>query len=385
VQMKLHTTTTNKRPLRSPVSVRNPLTLLLFWASKTDPRLAAVCSRWAIATQAAFGVLVLFTTALAFCSAYYTLSTLGVSDRWLPWIAGAYTVFIFTIDREIVGGLDRATAFVRPVLALFIGMVVAVPVELWIFQDRIDQELAKQYRQNNREQFDRLRDGEARMEKRRVELEAMLADLRNQESDWGRVMDDELVGRPKGGRTGIGGAGPVFENARTQQEAVRQQIEEMRRDLGQLERTVTQERQRLEREFQRQEVGKVTSFTTRYEALQDVIHGSPALYRLSWGVTLFLVFLEMSGALMKLLTPHVDYHHLVNAEIQENVLRIDEIAFRNYEQAKNDPTKPQLSVAEKFASVRFAPVLEVKSKVDDTVNEEPDDTAAERSAGSHAA
>src|SRR5438132_307024 len=86
-----------------PRRIHNPLTLLLLWASKSDPRLATVCSRWALATQTAFGVLVLFTTALAFCSAYYTLLTVGVSERWLPWITAAYTIFIFTIDREIVG------------------------------------------------------------------------------------------------------------------------------------------------------------------------------------------------------------------------------------------------------------------------------------------
>ena len=137
------------RPITSPTfrprprRIYNPLTLLLLWASKTDPKLVVVCSRWAQSTQAAFGLLVLITTALAFCSAYYTLSTLGVADRWLPWITAAYTIFIFTIDREIVGSLDRTTAFIRPILALFIGMVVAVPVELWIFQDRVDQELAK--------------------------------------------------------------------------------------------------------------------------------------------------------------------------------------------------------------------------------------------------
>jgi len=368
-----------------PRRIYNPLTLLLLWASKTDPRLAAVCSRWARSTQAAFGLLVLFTTALAFCSAYYTLSTVGVSERWLPWIAAAYTIFIFTIDREIVGSLDRGTALVRLVLALMIGTVTAVPVELWIFQDRVDQELAKQYRQNNKEQLDHLRDDGARMEKRRADLQITLVELRKQEADWGHVMDDELVGRVNEGRSGVSGAGPVFENARVQQEAVRGRIEETRRDLEQLERSLPQEQQRLEKEFNRQEVAKVMSFTTRYEALQDVIHSSPALYRLSWAVTLFLVCLEMSGAILKLLTPHVDYHHLVNAEIQENVLRIDEIAFRNYEQAKKDPTAPQQSVAEKFAAVRFSSVTNVESEPDEAIAQESDDTVAQGSAAGNAA
>jgi hypothetical protein len=162
-----------------PRRILNPLTLLLLWASKTDHELVLVCSRWAIATQAAFGLLVLFTTSLAFCSSYYTLSTLNVSDRWVLWIAAAYTCFIFVLDREIVGGLDKVTAFVRPLMALMIGMVVAVPVELWIFQDRVDQQLAMQYRENNREQPD-------------IENHAQVAAvIRNYGETW--TADDNLI------------------------------------------------------------------------------------------------------------------------------------------------------------------------------------------------
>ena len=352
-----------RRPLPVSVPIRNPLILVLFWASKTDPRLAAVCSRWARATQAAFGLFVFFTTALAFGAAYYTLSTLAVPARWSLWIAVAWALFVCFLDREIVGGLDKATALVRPLLALAIGTIVAIPIELWIFQDRVDQELAKQYRQNNQEQFVRLRAAHNQMEARRTELQSTLAELRKQETDWGRVMDDELVGRPKAGRSGISGAGPVFDNAKAQQEGVRDRIGEVRRDLEELQRSLPLERQRLNEEFQREEVAYLRTFAVRYEALQDVVHSSIALYRLSWGVTIFFILLETTPALIKLLTPNVDYHHLVNAEIQENILRIDEIAFRNYELAKRDPNKPHLSVSEKFALVRFAPLPEEPGSV----------------------
>ena len=51
--------------------------------------------------------------------------------------------------------------------------------------------------------------------------------------------------------------------------------------------------------------------------MDKVIHSSDSLYRLSWLITLTLILIEMTPALMKLLTPHVDYHHLVSAEIRE--------------------------------------------------------------------
>src|SRR2546426_1095565 len=220
----VHTST--QRPLPVPVPIRNPISLVLLWASKTDPRLLAVCSRWAIATQAALGVFVLFTAVLALGAAYYTLSTLHAPSRWALSIAIGWSIFIGFLDREIVGSLDKTTAAVRPLLALFVGTLVAIPVELWVFQERIDQYLQQQYRQDNKQQLDQLAASQSQLEQRRADLMGTLTDLRKQESDWGRVMDDELVGRPKAGRTGLRGSGPVFQNAQTQQSAVRERIQE---------------------------------------------------------------------------------------------------------------------------------------------------------------
>jgi hypothetical protein len=354
-------TKTARRPLPPPVPVRNPVTVMLFWLSKTDTRLVSVCSRWAMATQAAFGVFVLFTAALAFGAAYYTLSTLNAPGSLIPWVALAWSVFVGTCDREIAGSLDKTTAVVRPVLALFLGTLTAIPIELYVFQERIDQQLQRQYREDNRQQLEHLETTESRLDQRRADLEATLADLRKQDTDWGRIMDQELAGRTGPGRTGLTGAGPVFQNAQTQQASVRQRIGEVRQDLDQMEHTLPEERRRVEHGFQREEVGKVLDFTTRYEALDKVIHSSDALYRLSWLITLALIFVEMTPAILKILTPNVDYHHLVRAEIRENVARIDEISERNYRLAMENPEVPRLSVAEKFAIVRYTPIDNVAS------------------------
>jgi hypothetical protein len=183
-----------------------------------------------------------------------------------------------------------------------------------------------------------------------------LAELRKQEADWGKILDSEAVGRVGLGRTGVPGAGPAFQNAQTQQASVRQRIQEVRQDLNQMDRSLPEERQRLERQFQREEVGKVTDFATRYEAMDKVIHNSDPLYRLSWLITLALILVEMTPALLKILTPHVDYHHLVQAEIRENETRIDELGERNYRLAIENPEIPRLSVAEKFTIVRYTPI-----------------------------
>jgi hypothetical protein len=353
--------TTARRPTPVPVPVRNPLVLALLWASKTDPTLASLSSRWALATQTALGVFVLFTAVLAFGAAHYTLRTLNLSGALVPCIALAWASFEFFLDREIAGSLDKTSAIVRPFLALFIGALAAIPLELFVFQGRIDQELQHQYRQDNKYQLDELHSDEAKLDRRRGDLEGELADLRKQDTTWASIQDAELAGHPGVGRTGARGAGPVFQNAHAQQAAVRQRIQEVRQDLYKVDRALPEARVRLEARFQRESVGKVTDFVTRYEAMDRVIHSSKPLFRLSWLITLALILVEMTPAILKVLTPHVDYRHLVRAEIRENVARIDEISERNYLQAMQNPEVPRLSVAEKFMMVRYTPIDNVDS------------------------
>jgi len=345
------------RPLPPPVPIRNPLTLALFWASKTDPRLAAVCSRFAQATQGALGFFVLISASMAFLAAFCTLSTVSVvSGSSIRWIALGYAAFILACDREIVGSLDRTAAVVRPVLALLISAILTIPLELAIFQPRVDQELERQYRYDNKHQIEGLHSALAKLDVRRSDLERSITDLQGQEREWAGILDSEAVGRPGTGRTGVQGIGPAFRNAQAQQESVRERIREVRRDLERLDRSLPAERQRLEAQFRQEEIRTTKDFASRYEALGKVIHSSDALYTLSWILWAALAAIEMMGAVLKLFSPGNDYLHLVKAEIRENCARIDELSDRNYRLAMENPEIPRLSVAEKFTIVRYTPI-----------------------------
>lgn len=345
------TRATTYRPTVRPT--RNPLVMALHWASKTDPSIVPLCGWWTRQTQAALGFFVLFTATLALLSGTYTFTTLNVAPPLNFALGGLWGVFIFYIDREIVGALDKRMAMVRPVLSLFIGVLVAVPVELWVFQDRVDQEIDRVYRTDNQEGTQKLEDGQKEINQRRKALQDRYESLLAENTKWGEVMDSELVGRAGKNRSGIAGQGPVYNNAAAQQTRVRGLIAEARRDLDNFNQATEADQARLERQFNRQEVRKVTSFVVRYEALHRVTDSSWPLYWMSWAVTLFFILIEMTPALMKLLTANADYQHIVAAEMKENILRIDEIAELNLRIAMKNPTEPEPSVVEKFAFVRF--------------------------------
>jgi hypothetical protein len=127
-----------------------------------------------------------------------------------------------------------------------------------VFQERIDQELQRQYQQDNK-QLEELRSSQSQLDKRRNDLESTLAELAKQEADWGKILDSEAVGRAGQGRTGVPGAGPVFLNAQSQQGAARRRIQEVRFNLDEMERSLPQKRQRLDGQFRREEVGKIAT------------------------------------------------------------------------------------------------------------------------------
>ena len=331
----------------------NPLVRALHWVSKTDPVIISLCGWWTRQTQAALGFFVLFTATLALCSGTYTLTTLNVPPPMNYALGGLWAAFIFYIDREIVGAVDKRMALVRPVLSLFIGVLVAVPVELWVFQDRVDQEIDRIYRADNRDASQKLEDGEQAINERRKGLQDRYESLLAEDKKWADVMDSELVGRSGNHRSGIAGQGPVYNNAAAQQARVRGLIAEVRRDLDGFKQANETDQARLEKQFSRQEVRKVTSFVVRYEALHRVTNTSWPLYWMSWAVTLFFILIEMTPALMKILTTSADYQHIVAAEMKENIVRIDEIAELNLQIAMKNPTEPEPSVVEKFSFVRF--------------------------------
>jgi hypothetical protein len=327
----------------------NPIEWLFHRAAKTDPDIIKICSWWGRATQTSLGFFVWFTAFVAGFAMHYTLETINAPEPWLTVFAFAAGFFIFSIDREVVGSLDPRVAWARPLVAAVISLLVAISAEMFVLQDRVDQELSRQYSQNNKIALERSRTREAELSKQRMELQTELKALLQREFEWGRVMDGELVGRADGERTGVRGDGPVYENARLQQEKIREQISELRAELHRLENRIPAELKHIQDDFNKEEIAKVASFSTRYEAMQAVTNASPAMSRLAWFVTLFFFVIEMVPTAMKLMSMNTDYHKLLVAEQEENSVRIDQLMKQNICQAAVDPMQPEPSVAAKFA------------------------------------
>jgi hypothetical protein len=344
------------RPFLVPEPPGDRLTRGLLWASKTDPNLVCVCSRWSLQTQIAYGYFVCFTALAAFGAAWCTMTTVNAPVLLVPLIALAWSAFVFFLDREITGSLDKRALWIRPILALVISATVAIPVELSIFQGRVDQVLQRDYLDTNKQQMNDRRAGEAKLQEERARLARKLDREEQDVAQWGNTMDAEAVGRAGAGRTGQAGTGAAYRNAQDQQEKAIKAVAQTRQEAEQLDRSMNDERKRLEKEFERGSVPKVTDFVTRFEGLERVKAESASLNFLSWLITLTLMMIELTPALMKFMKWDSDYDTLVRRMMDEFKTRMDAIAELKMASVKKDPMTPSFTTVDHFAETTYGPL-----------------------------
>lgn len=326
------------------------LTRPLFALSKTDRNLIELCSDTAYKTQAGYGLFVLIVGIFAFFSSSYALSTtLDVSGVYL--IAAVYATLIVLIDREIVSvtNKNRLMVGVRLVLAVFIGLVVSVPIELRIFDTQIRQQLKAMENSDNRGYMEEKQEAEGQYRTRIVDAEKRVKDLESEASELQNRLTNEVLDPDRQiqgvvAGTGRPGEGPVYRRLKEQIEEKTNQQSRTQSLLNTLKAEEQQELNRIENEYQRRALPHATDLLSRYTALgavkQHPTRGWDA-WTMAWGVRLLLIMLELTPALIKVLQEESEYDALVRATRRRSITRIYAIANDHMEQlAQNGGQNP---------------------------------------------
>jgi len=317
------------------------LTRPLLALSKTDCNLIRLCSDHAYKTQAGYGVFVLIVGIFAFCSSSYALSTsLGV--RAVYFVAAVYATLIMLIDREIVSGTSKNRVMIgaRLVLAVFIGLVVSVPLELRIFDQQITQQLRekqndknKPYREEKQRAEAQFRARVATSEQSIQKFETEAGQLEHRVTNEVMRPDEQFQGVVAG--TGRPGRGPVYRRLQEQVIETNKQLERARNDLQDLRNQQQQELARIDEQYRMQEIPPADDLLSRYVALgavkQNPEQGADA-WAMAWGVRLLLILLELTPALIKLLQEENEYEALLRANRRRSITRIYSIANDHMQQ-----------------------------------------------------
>lgn len=317
------------------------LTRPLFALSKTDRQLIRFCSDQAHKTQAGYGVFVLIVGIFAFCSSSYALSS-TFDARSVYVIAAVYATLVMMIDREIVSVSTKSPLMVvtRLLLAVLIGLVVSVPIELRVFRKQIEQQLKVTQNLENKDYREEKEKAEAQYRGRILEAEKRIKDLETEASDLQNRLTNELLesGRQIQGviaGTGNPGVGPVYRRLQAQIQTKAEELSRAQAEFKTLKDEEQKELDRIEKAYKDKAIPAADDLLSSYTALgavkQDPKRGWDATV-MAWGLRMLLIMLELTPALIKILQEDNDYDALVRATRRRSITRIYAITNDHIEQ-----------------------------------------------------
>jgi len=324
----------------------------IWWAACTDEEAILLCSPVTQFYQTTVGMTVLITTVLAFISGGYAIQQITRNTLLTFPLAVILALNVFCIDRFIVSGRGSRMAWIRLPLALFMGCLIAIPLELRLVQERIDQELAREEQSGNQGAEDRRTKEREALQAQIARLEQRSDEYRGQINEWGTRMEAEVVGRVRAGSTGKAGAGSAYRAAEEQKHLNVDLLAQVKGELERLRQQQNVALGQIEQEYQRKHVGQSRDLVARYIALHAVERQHPEAAKMTWAITIFLILIDTFPALAKLMLPYTAYSALVEAREREDIQRIHSMANRNIRDLVGDATDPSLFVVKQTTMVQ---------------------------------
>lgn len=335
-----------------PSSERSGLQRFIWWVSCTDPEAVTLCSPVTQFYQTTAGVMILITGILAFFSGSYAISQVV---RFVPialLLGAIYAIAIVSIDRFIVSARGNRIAVFRLPLAVLIGCIVAVPLELRLLEDRINKELHQLERGENEGAEERRQGQRDALRARITELEQSAANYRNKIAEWGAATEAEVVGRVRAGRTGRAGEGPAYRAAQEQKQLNTELLQRVSIELERLRQQESTLLEQIDKEYQRAHISQAYDLLARYEAMHAVEREHPEAAKMTWAITLVLILIELFPALVKMTMPYTAYGALVEAREREDIQRVHSLGNHHLRDLVSDPYDPQLFVMHRTAAIK---------------------------------
>jgi hypothetical protein len=333
----------------------------LLFLSKTDTSVIEKCSEATKNSQASLGFFVLLTGVLAFISGSLAVSNLFINADaitgkpqmavvgWLfSGIIGlVYATLIMAIDREIVAASTKWAVVLRIPLAIIISLVISVPIELQLFDARITKRLVDNMRIENQQMAEKVHQKMVPFESRRDTLQSIKNAALRDRTNWGNIMDIEVVGTLRDGKQRPAGKGNAYNSAKSNKEVAEILINRTDSELVKIQQQIAGLQTQTDSTVKVDRIGQSYDLLSKYTALQEVkmVDKTGAASTMSLGITLLFLLFELIPSIMKLLLPKSEYDILIDirrnlnintankifneANAEYNGLNIDSITARN--------------------------------------------------------
>jgi hypothetical protein len=337
------------------------ITRILLWLSKTDTELYIKSPKNVRYTRTGFGFLVLFTGVFAFLTASYfirtlfhqydpatnsfTVSTYALVASYL--IGMFFAAGIVEIDRTIVSVGSRVSALGRLPLAVIIGLVVSIPLKVLMFSEQINKELTLAAQAENVEHIDRRTERVFNAESRINNLQNRIDEERSKMAHWADIMEAEIAGRVREGRTGVAGEGPAYRNAKQNFELHQKFEKEYAEELSILREEYDAIVERADGELRQMQINQSYDFVSQYQKLQQISRENNDLKWLGYFIVVLFVLIECIPAILKIMKEPDEYDTML--QLRTRINRQLSIAAANHVMekiAKNSHNLQQLTNGE---------------------------------------
>ncbi|HRO08703.1 MAG TPA: DUF4407 domain-containing protein [Saprospiraceae bacterium] len=266
------------------------------------------------------GATILFTGILSAISAGYALYTVFESYAVSIPFALVWGMMIFNLDRFIVSGMrkksniikEMGVAVPRIILAIFIGIVVATPLELKLFESEINAEIGLMQQESYKDQDDLLK---KRYESDISIINKEITTLRNQlrKSDEERLKrtNDALAEADGTGGSRIRAMGHIYKAKskaadKSEQDyqlllaEVQPKLDEQYQKLNDLDLQKKNDMDNLSR-------ASLTGFASRLKAMHRLSSKEEAIHIAGIFITLLFLIIECAPILVKLISEKTPY------------------------------------------------------------------------------
>ena len=295
------------------------------------------------------GGTIFFTAAMAGLSGFYAFYTI-FNNQWIAICFGIFWgLLIFNLDRFIVNTMysdgkhtisksEFISGLPRIIIAIFLGIVISTPLEMKIFEDRIEQQIVE----NNAKRTDKTKEAAAdyyqQIKEKENALASLNAELKKLEDDLHNASEDLRKEGEGSALSGKAGQGNIYQEKKLyetkcanalkrwndQHGAERARIEE---DINTLRTKIAKFENSIEQGLQEK------GFCVRYEAFHDIKYSSISIWLVAFFIMLLFIIIEIAPTLFKMMIASGPYDELLKEEMERkkaqailNVSRINDDA-----------------------------------------------------------
>lgn len=318
------------------------------------------------------GGTIFFTAVMAVISSSYAIYFV-FEDQLVSLIFGLiWGALIFNLDRYMVNTMysdglptiswgEIRSGLPRIIMAIFLGIVISTPLEMKIFEDRINSQLVHDNIERTNRSRQKAQEGNASLIQRRDVLEKELKDIKKRLANAYQELKEEGEGT---GTSGTIGQGPIYREKKMNRDAIQKEFDDWNSAYGHELKSI-REQIDINSKSTNEDIKdglKENGFCVRYEAFANVKAGNVSLQIVSWVIMLLFVIIETAPTFFKMMISSGPYDDMLRAEMHRvKVMSDKEISDINDEVN----TLVQISIAKNKAKLEaeLAANKEVMEKV----------------------